>query len=227
MKQILSILIFLFSITIYSQNFVNLNCEMGFEKIQVETKPEEQVSYKTIYSQKVYGKESFEFSQGIIVIKNINDQISQNEIIEIIGRIAVNKKFIKIIALQSCDAGELYLQQTELTSEQKNYLSENLIVEMDIDLLKSLSKKEKKKQRKKRDLIETVSKKSCDKLSQLNKKDFTREQFTQIVSALSAEYAEKTMNVYEMSFEESAGIFVTDMTNYLFSNCGALKKLMQ
>ncbi len=206
---------------------MGLNCDKGFEKIQTEIESKPQVSYKIVYTQKEYGAESFEFSQGIIVVKDINSQTTQNEIVQIIGRIGVKNNLTKIIALRNCDAGELYLQQTKLTSEQKNYLNENLIVEMDIDLLKSLSKKEKKKHKKKRDLIESVSKESCIKLTEFGNNKLSKESFNQIVSSTSAKYAEKTMKVYDLSFEESVDKFLKDLMNHLLSDCQTVKEFVK
>jgi hypothetical protein len=203
---------------------VDLNCETGFKKNQTEIESNPQVDYKLIYSQKKYGAESFEFSEGIIIIKDFSEQLTQNEMAQIIGRIAVENDLTKVIALRNCDAGGLYLRQTELTTEQQNYLSQSVIAEINIDLLKSLSKKERKKHKKKRDLIESVSKESCKKLSEPGTDKLTMESFNQIVSGTSAEYAEKTMKIYEMPFEQSVDEFLKDLMNHLLFDCNIVKE---
>ena len=203
---------------------VDFDCESGFKKIQTEIKSKPQVDYKIIYSQIKYGKESFEFSEGIIVVKGIDDVINQNEIAQIIARIGVENNLTKIIALRNCDAGALYLRKNELSSEQKDYLSQSVIAEINIDLLKSLSKKEKKQHKKKRDLIETVSKESCEKISELGTDKLTMESFNQIVSGSSAKYAEKTMKIYELPFEQSVDEFLNDLMSHLLFDCQLVRE---
>ena len=203
---------------------MDLDCETGFKKIQTEIESKPQVHYKLIYSQKKYGKESFEFSEGIIVVKEIDNELTQNDLAQIIARIGVENNLTKIIALRDCDAGELYLRKNELTSEQLNLLSESVIAEIDIDLLKSLSKKEKKKHKKKRDLIESVSKESCEKLNELGTDKLTMESLNQIVSGTSAEYAEKTMKIYELSFEQSVDEFLNDLMSHLLADCQIVRE---
>ncbi len=198
---------------------MDLDCETGFKKIQTEIESTPEVDYKLIYSQRKYGKESFEFSEGIIVVKEISDTINQNDLAQIIGRIGVENNLTKIIALRNCDAGGLYLRKNELTTEQQNYLRQSVIAEIDIDLLKSLSKKEKKQHKKKRDLIESVSKESCKKLAEVGTDKLTMESFNQIVSGTSAEYAEKTMKIYEMPFEQSVDAFLSDLMSHLLFDC--------
>ena len=205
---------------------MNLDCETGFKKTQTEIESTPQVDYKLIYSQRKYGKESFEFSEGIIVIKEISDEINQNDLAQIIGRIGVENNLTKIIALRNCDAGRLYLQQTERTSEQQNYLRQSVIAEIDIDLLKSLSKKEKKQHKKKRDLIESASKESCKKLAKLGTDKLTMDSFNQIVSGTSAEYAEKTMKIYELPFEQSVDEFLNDLMSHLLFDCQLVRELV-
>ncbi|RXJ44600.1 hypothetical protein [Gelidibacter gilvus] len=219
MRKSIFILSCLLSTIISAQNLVDLDCETGFKKIQTELESKPQVDYKLIYSQKKYGEESFEFSEGIIIVNNIDDLINQNDIAKIIGRIGVENNLTKVIALRNCDAGGLYLRQNELTTEQKNYLSQSLIAEINIDLLKSLSKKERKKQKKKRDLIESVSNKSCEKLAEFGTDKLTMESFNTIVSTTSAEFAEKTMEIYEMPFEQSVDKFLKDLMNHLLFDC--------
>ena len=203
---------------------MDLDCETGFKKIQTEIESTPQVDYKLIYSQRKYGDESFEFSEGIIVVKQISDESTYNDIAQIIGRIGVENNLTKIIALRNCDAGRLYLRKKELTSEQQNLLSESVIAEVDIDLLKSLSKKEKKKHKKKRDLIELVSKESCKKLAEFGTDKLTMESFNQIVSGTSANYAEKTMKIYELPFEESVDEFLNDLMSHLMFDCQIVRE---
>ena len=222
-KNIFLILFSLLSTINFAQNTVESDCENGFKKIETELESQKTVSYKIIYSKKLYTEESFEYSEGIIVINDLNDQIEQKEIIETIARIGVINKLTKIIAFRNCNSIGLYLQKTELSTEQSNLLSNDLIAEMNIDLQKSLSKKERKKQKRKRDFIESVSKESCEKLTELGTEKLTMESFNQIVSGTSAKYAEKTMKVYEMSFEESVDKFLKDLMNHLMSDCQVVK----
>jgi len=222
-KNIFLILFSLLSTINFAQNTSELDCENGFEKIETELKSQKSVSYKIIYSQNLYTEESFEFSEGIIVINDLNDKIKPKEIIETIARIGVKNNLTKIIAFRNCNSIGLYFQQSELSTEQRNLLSNDLIAEIDIDLQKSLSKKERKKHKRKRDLIESVSKESCEKLNELGTDKLTMESFNQIVSGTSAKYAEKTMKVYEMSFEESVDKFLKDLMNYLMSDCQVVK----
>ncbi|WP_452227647.1 hypothetical protein [Lacinutrix sp. MEBiC02404] len=226
-KKIFLILFSLLSTINFAQNTVESDCENGFKKIETELESQKTVSYKIIYSQKLYTEESFEYSEGIIVINDLNDQIEPKEIIETIARIAVENKLTKIIAFRNCNSIGLYLQKSELSTEQSNLLSNDLIAEMNIDLQKSLSKKERKKQKRKRDFIESVSKESCEKLVELKTDKLTMESFNQIVSGTSAKYAEKTMKVYEMSFEESVDEFLKDLMNHLMSDCQVVKEFIK
>ena len=225
-KNIFLILFSLLSTINFAQNTSKLDCENGFEKIETELESQKSVSYKIIYSQNLYTEESFEFSEGIIVINNLNDKIKPKEIVETIARIGVKNNLTKIIAFRNCNSIGLYFQQSELSTEQRNLLSNDLIAEIDIDLQKSLSKKERKKHKRKRDLIESVSKESCEKLTELGTDKLTMESFNQIVSGTSAKYAEKTMKVYEMSFEESVDKFLKDLMNYLMSDCQIVKEFV-
>ena len=226
-KIIFLILFLLLSTINFAQNTAESDCENGFKKIETELKSQKTVSYKIIYSQKLYTEESFEYSEGIIVINDLNDQIEQKEIIEIIARIGVENKLTKIIAFRNCNSIGLYLLKSELSTEQSNLLSNDLIAEMNIDLQKSLSKKERKKQKRKRDFIESVSKESCEKLTELGTDKLTMESFNQIVSGTSAKYAEKTMKVYEMSFEESVDKFLKDLMNHLMFDCQLVKEFAE
>ena len=97
---------------------------------------------------------------------------------------------------------------------------------VEIDLNKTISKKERKKNKRKRDLIEMVSNKSCEKLENSKMKKLNAEEFTQIVSSISAKYADKTEKIYDMPFEESVEQFLNDLTEYIFRNCEELKRLI-
>lgn len=223
-KNIILILFSFISAINFAQNTSELDCDNGFEKIETELESQKSVSYKIIYSQNLYTEESFEFSEGIIVINNLNEKIKPKEIIETISRIGVKNNLTKIIAFRSCNSIRLYFLQSKLTNEQKNLLNDDLIAEIDIDLQKSLSKKEIKKHKRKRDLILSVSKESCEKFTKLGTDKLTMKSFNQIISSTSAKYAEKTMKVYEISFEESVDEFIKDLMNHLMSDCQMVKE---
>ena len=221
---ILNLFLFLSTIN-FAQNKSEIDCENGFEKIETNLEFQKSVSYKVIDSQKIYTEESFEFSEGIILINDLNDQVKPEEIIETIARIGIKNKLTKIIAFRSCDSIELYFQQSELSTAQKNLLTDYVIAEIDIDLYKSLSKKEKKKHKRRRDLIESVSKESCEKLTEFRNDKLVIEKLGLIVSSTSAKYAEKTMEVYETSFEESVDKFLNDLMSHLMHNCKIVREL--
>ena len=223
-KKILIIQFLLLPIINFAQNKSELDCENGFEKIETELKSRKTVSYKIIYSQKLYTEDSFEFSEGIIILPDLNDQIQPNEIIETIARIGVKNKLSKVLAFKNCDAIGLYFQQSKLTPEQEDFLKNNLIAKVDIDINKSLSKKDRKKNKRKRDLIESVSTESCGKLAELNTNELSMEKINQIVSSTSVQYVEKIEKVYEMSFEESTIKFLEDLTNHLIVDCELMKE---
>ncbi|MFD0975446.1 hypothetical protein [Salinimicrobium gaetbulicola] len=225
-KNIILILFSLLSTINLAQNTSELNCESGIEKMETELESQKSVSYKIIYSQNLYTEESFDFREGIIVINDLNDKIKPKEIIETIARIGAENKLTKIIAFRNCNSIGLYFQRSELSTEQKNLLSNDLIAEVEIDLPRSLSKKEKKKHKRKRDLIESVSKESCKKLTELGIDKLSMESFNQIVSSTSARHAEKTMKVYEMSFEKSVDEFLKDLMNHLIHDCQLVKELV-
>lgn len=224
-KNIVFILFFFLPTIPFAQNTADYDCENGFEKIETELKSQEVVSYKIMFSQKLYTKQSFEFNEGVIVLKDFNDQIQPNEISKIIAQISVKNKLAKIIAFKKCEAIKFYFRQSKLTNEQKEFLNNNLIAEVDIDLYESLDKNEKKKHKKKRDLIESVSNESCENMSNFSQDKLSMEKINQIVSSTAAKYVEKTMKAYEMSFEESVDEFLMDLTNHLISNCETMKKI--
>jgi len=226
-KYLLIALIIVLPAINFAQNSSEFDCESEFETIKTEIESQEIVSYKIVYSRKVYTDESFEFSEGIIVISDLNDKISTDEIIKTIVGIGVTNKLSKILAFKTCEAKEIYFQKAKLTPEQAEYLEKNLLPNVEIDLNKSLSKKDRKKNKRKRDLIEMVSNKSCEEFKQFNTEEISAEQFSQVLSNIAAEYVEKTMNVYEMPFEESAIQFIDDLTKHLFINCESMKELTQ
>ena len=224
-KKYLLIILFLLLPTInFAQKTSELDCENGFETIETEIESQEIVSYKIISSRKLYTEESFEFSEGIIVIADLNDQVSIKEIIKVIAGIGVKNKLSKILAFKTCKAVELYLQQLNLTSKQEDYLDKNLLPIVEIDLHKSLSKKERKRNKRKRDLIELVSRESCEEFKHLDIKKISVEQISQITSEISAQYVKKIEKVYAMSFEESTKEFLEDLANHSMFDCELMKE---
>lgn len=207
-----------------AQKAFELDCENGFETIETEVESQEIVSYKIIYSQKLYTEESFEFSEAIVVVSDLNNKISTEKIIEIIVRIGVKNKLSKVLAFKTCKAVEFYFQQPELTPEQADYIDKNLLPNVEIDLNKSLSKKDRKKNKRKRDLIELVSKESCEELKKLKIDKVTMEHINQVVTNTSVQNVKKIEKVYELSFEESTIKFLEDLTNHLFVHCELIKE---
>ena len=222
-KNIYLILFLLISTINFAQNTSELDCESEFEKIDTEIESQKIVSYKILYSNKLYTEESFEFSEGVVIISDLNSKLTIKEIINIIGRIGVKNKLSKVLAFKTCKAVEYYFANEKLTLEQTDYLQENLLPSMEIDLNKSLSKKERKKNKRKRDLIESVSKESCEKLSGLDK--LNMDSFSILVSSISSKYAEKTMKVYELPFEESVDEFLKDLMSHLLFDCETVQKI--
>ncbi|WP_417887569.1 hypothetical protein [Zunongwangia sp.] len=90
--------------------------------------------------------------------------------------------------------------------------------------LNPYQERRKKQHKKKRDLIESVSKESCKKIAELGTDKLTMESFNQIVSGTSAKYAEKTMEIYELPFEQSVDQFLNDLMNYLLFNCQSVRE---
>ena len=70
-KQILLILFSLLSAINFAQTTADVNCESELKTIETEIKSQSSVSYKIVFSQKLYTEESFEFSEGIIVITDL------------------------------------------------------------------------------------------------------------------------------------------------------------
>jgi hypothetical protein len=225
-ENIYLILFLLLSTINFAQTTADINCESELKTIDTEIETQKTVSFRIVFSEKQYTDESFEFSQGIIVISDLNDSLNIDEIIKVIATIGVKNKLTKILAFRTCKSVEFYFNQNKLTFEQTDYLENNLLPIVEIDLNKTLSKKERKKNKRKRDLIEMVSNESCEKLENSKMEKLNAEEFTNIVSSISAEYVEKTQKIYDMSFEESVDQFLNDLTEYIFRNCEELKRLI-
>ena len=123
---------------------------------------------------------------------------------------------------KTCDAIKIYFQGVKPTSEQKKYLEENLIGKVNLDLYKSLSRKEKRRNKRKRELIGLVSKEACEKIE--NEK-ISKELIGQIISKTSAQYVKKIEKAYELPFEKSTIEFMKDLINYLIIDCESVKEL--
>jgi hypothetical protein len=98
-----------------------------------------------------------------------------DETIKAVVTIGVNNKLFNILAFKTCKSVEFYFNQNRLTSEQTDYLDKNLLPKVEIDLHKCLSKIGEKQNKRKHDLIE-------------------------MGSSISAEYAEYTQKIYDISF---------------------------
>jgi len=216
------LLIFLF-IILSSKNFgqekSEFNCGNGFEIIETEVESQKTVSFRIITSQKIYTKESFEFSEGIVLIPDMNENLKSNEIVKTVATIGVKKKLSKIIAFKTCKAVEIYFKKAKSTKEETDYLNKNIIIELKLDINKSLSKKEKKKNKKKRDFIESIGIEICEVLSKNETEIFSSEKLSNAMVPKLSENVEKMMKVYDLSFEESSDLFMKDLTLYLIDNC--------
>ena len=202
-----------------------LDCKNGFQTIETEIESQKIVSYKIIYSKRIYTEESSDFYEGIIVLPDLNDQISPQEIMETIARIGVKNKLSKILAFKTCQAIEIYGQETELTLEQKKYLEANQIAKLEIDLEKTLSKDDKKRNKLKSKLIQSLSQKTCDDLKKLNSKDLSMEQFNQSMIKIMVPNTEKIEKVYGKYIDEILGEFTEDLIHELNKDCGLVQKL--
>jgi len=226
-KNIFLVLFLLLSPIIFAQTTADINCESELQTIDTEIKNQNKVSYRIVFSQKQYTEESFEFSEGIIVISDLNDNLNIDETAKVIATIGIKNKLTKMLAFKTCKSVEFYFNQDKLTLEQTDYLAINLLPTIEIDINQTLSKKERKKNKRKRDLIESVSKESCEKLIEFGSDKLSMEMLNQIVSSTSAKYAEKTMKVYEMSFEESVDEFLPDLISHLMFDCQVMKEFTQ
>ena len=224
------LLIFLFTI-LSSKNFgqqkPEFNCGNGFEVIETEVESQKTVSFRIISSQKIYTKESFEFSEGIVLISDLNENLNTNEVVKTIATIGVKKKLSKIIGFKTCKAVEIYFKKTESTKEEINYLKNNLIIELKIDINKSLSRKERKKNKKKRDFIESVGIEICEVLSEGETENFSSEKLSNAMVPKLSENVKKMMKVYDLSFEESSDLCMKNLTLYLIDNCGIVNKFVK
>lgn len=110
-KCLLLILISFLSTKSFTQNTTKLDCENGFEKIETKVKSQEIVSYKIVFSRRLFTEESSDFYEGFVVLSDLNDQISPKEIVETIARIGVKNKLNKIVAFKTCKAVEIYRMQ--------------------------------------------------------------------------------------------------------------------
>ena len=224
------LLIFLFTIFCsinFAQEKSEFNCGNGFEIIETEIESQKTVSFRIISSQKLYTKESFEFSEGIVLISDLNENLNPKEIVKTIATIGVKKKLSKIIAFRTCKAVEIYYQKAKPTIEQTEHLEKNLIIEISIDINKSLSRKERKKNKKKRNFIEFVGNEACGILSKIKLEKFTSENLSNIVISKTSENVEKMMKIYDLSFEEGSIIFMKDLTYYLIDNCKLVKEYIK
>jgi hypothetical protein len=97
-----------------------------------------------------------------------------------------------------------------------------LIGKVNLDLYKSLSRKEKRRNKRKRELIGLVSKEACEKIE--NEK-ISKELIGQIISKTSAQYVKKIEKAYELPFEKSTIEFMKDLINYLIIDCESVKEL--
>lgn len=93
--------------------------------------------------------------------------------------------------------------------------------------LVGIAQNDQKHSKEKQDLIELVSKQSCEEFEKITTAKISSDQFTEIVSRICSQHAEKTKKVYKMSFEKSAKKFVDDLSDHLFANCAIVKELMQ
>uniref|UniRef100_UPI004049628D hypothetical protein n=2 Tax=Flavobacteriaceae TaxID=49546 RepID=UPI004049628D len=150
MKKLLSILFLIYSSVIFTQNKTGFNCVNEFDEIETEVELQNTVSYKIISSQKLYTKETFEFSKGILIISNLNEKLKPKEIVKVISTIGIKNNLSKIIAFETCRALEIYYKNKKPNEEELKHLKENLIIELSLDINKSLSKEERKRNKKKR-----------------------------------------------------------------------------
>ena len=150
MKKLLAILFLTYSLGIFTQNKSEFNCVNEFDEIETELELQKTVRFKIISSQKLYTKETFEFSEGILIVSNLNEKLKPKEIVKVISTIGIKNNLSKITAFETCRDLEIYYKKTKPNEEELNHLKENLIIELSLDINKSLSKKERKRNKKKR-----------------------------------------------------------------------------
>ena len=224
------LIIFLFTILSsinFAQKKSEFNCGNGFEIIETEIESQKTVSFRIISSVKLYTKESFEFSEGIILISDLNKNLNLEEVVKTIATIGVKKKLSRIIAFKTCKAVEIYYKIAKPTIEQKEHLEKNLIIEINIDINKSLSRKERKKNKKKRNFIESIGNEACEILTKIKLEKFTSENLSNVVISKASENVEKMMKIYELSFEEGSIIFMKDLTYHIVDNCKLVKEYIE
>tara|TARA_B100000949_G_C14162417_1_gene399735 strand:- start:549 stop:848 length:300 start_codon:yes stop_codon:yes gene_type:complete len=91
------LILFLFLSTInFAQTTADINCESELKTVETEIETQKTVSFRIAFSEKQYTDETFEFSQGIIVISDLNENLSIDEIIKVIVTIGVKNKLTKI-----------------------------------------------------------------------------------------------------------------------------------
>lgn len=227
MKYLTLISFLVLPIINFAQESSKFDCVDKFEKTNTEVKSQKTVSYKIISSQKLYTKESFEFSEGVLLISDLNDNLNTKELVKVIATIGLKNKLSKIIAFKSCRALKIYYQKMKPTIEQKKYLDKNLIGKINIDINKSLSRKERKKNKKKRDFIESVGIEICENLTKEEVESFSIKKISNAIVPKMSENVEKMIKIYDSSFEVSSDLFMKDLTFYLINNCKIVQKFVR
>lgn len=226
-KHLILISFTIFPLINFAQENSKFICVDKFETLETEVESQKTVSYKIISSRKLYTEESFEFSEGIIIISDLNSNLNLKELTKTVATIGVKNKLSKIIAFKSCRAVEIYYQAIKPTAEQKNYLEKNLIAKVDIDINKSLNKKERRKNKKKRDFVQLIANESCDILTKNKIENFSSKTLSNIVILKASQNVEKMMKVYDLSFEEGSVLFMKDLTTYLIDNCKIVNEFVK
>jgi hypothetical protein len=227
MKELLAILFLTYSLGIFTQNKTEFNCVNEFDEIETEVELQKTVRYKIISSRKLYTKETFEFSEGILIVSNLNEKLKPKEIAKVISTIGIKNNLSKITAFETCRALEIYYKKTKPNEEELNHLKENLIIELSLDINKSLSKKERKRNKKKRDFIENIGINACEILSKNKLENFSKKDLSNVIVSEASKNVEKMLKIYDLSFEEGSLVFMKDLTNYLVDNCKIVKELVK
>ncbi len=227
MKKLLAILFLTYSLGIFTQNKTEFNCVNEFDEIETEVELQKTVRYKIISSRKLYTKETFEFSEGILIVSNLEEKLKPKEIAKVISTIGIKNNLSKITAFETCRALEIYYKKTKPNEVELNHLKENLIIELSLDINKSLSKKERKRNKKKRDFIENIGINSCEILSKNKFENFNKKDLSNMIVSEASKNVEKMMKIYDLSFEEGSLVFMEDLTNYLIDNCEIVKELIK
>ncbi|WP_146104879.1 hypothetical protein [Polaribacter gangjinensis] len=227
MKKLLALIFLTYSSGIFSQNKSEYNCVNDFDEIETEVELQKTVRFKIISSRKLYTKETFEFSEGILIVSNLNEKLNPKEIAQVISTIGIKNNLSKITAFETCHALEIYYKNTKPNEEELNHLKENLIIELSLDINKSLSKKERKRNKKKRDFIETNGINACKVLSKNKPENFSEKDLSNVIVSESSKNIEKMLKIYDLSFEEGSLIFMKDLTTYLVDNCKIIKDFVE